>query len=303
MQSAKALRNAREAWLARPQTAAVFDQVASYAAGAKISACPALEALMCNRGEARAFIETLVLPIINALKVHPFGEPAFRFRVSSGLARIELVRRARATLSLAVYEPLAQAIEPASAFFSDREVHEIVIEGEASGLRHHYAGEGVISSIGQTWRAGDRISLVDQVHARQVLRVERAFVLLELAREPARPAPAREVDLETGRTTRLASGDKSASQAIMALSVLGALGDSGAPDAMENIALRHDEAEDVRWEAVRQALALEPARGLAILAKLAAQAADPLAQPARSLRASLLREQPELRALAGNETA
>ena len=123
------------------------------------------------------------------------------------------------------------------------------------------------------------------------------MLILRLTREPKRPAPTRLVDLTTGQTSRTASGDKSASQAVMALNVLGALRDDGARDATQKPAPKREEDADLRWEAARQALALGPVRGLSILAQLADRSGAALANPARALRATLLERQPELRAL------
>ncbi|MEL7320312.1 MAG: hypothetical protein AAFN04_16940, partial [Pseudomonadota bacterium] len=102
------------------------------------------------------------------------------------------------------------------------------------------------------------MTLRPQTQARHVLSVSRSLLVLQLTREPTRPAPTRLVDVETGETLRVASGDKSASQAVMALGVLGALGEVGSLPVMEATALNPSEDPEVRWEATRQLLALGP---------------------------------------------
>jgi hypothetical protein len=312
MRGATALDTARRIWLARPDTVAVRRALERYAHGAVLSQCSVLRDLMVDRPTGLGLVETLITPVSNALKLDPMSEAPFRFRVSRGFARLELLRHEGASLNLAVYEPLERKNEAASSFsaspfstsnvstsviFSDREVHELVLAGKGSGFIYRHTGEGALSSEARLWSAGDTIRCTDHGQTREILQVERALLLLELAREPQRPAPVREVALDTGETLRTASGDKSASEAMMALSVLGTLGDDSALEVMECMALKREEAPDLRWEAVRQALALDARRGLDLLGRLAAGGPDPLAQPALSLRARLLQEQPELRSL------
>jgi hypothetical protein len=93
-----------------------------------------------------------------------------------------------------------------------------------------------------------------------------------------------------------ASGDKTASRDMLALGVLGALAYSPSLDAMERTARDDDRAPDLRWEAVRQSLALDPARGFAMLNRLAERASDELREPAKRLRHQLLVAYPQLAA-------
>ena len=293
--TAAALAAARAQWLANPQVVAVAQDLARYGAGGSLRACAALHALVHDHSAARRFAEGLIGALLAHLRQRPLGEAPFRFKVTRGLATIQLLEDGGATLSLVAYEPLAEAEPPRTALFSDREVHEIALSGEASGVRHVWNGEGDLVCEPLRWRAGDTIRLRPRCEARQVLDVARSLLLLQLTREPARPAPTRLVSLDTGETLRTASGDKSASQAVMALAVLGALREDGALEVMEQTALNPNEDQDVRWEAVRQALALGPARGLELLDQLAARVDDPLGSPARALRAKLLDAQPDLR--------
>ena len=113
------------------------------------------------------------------------------------------------------------------------------------------------------------------------------MVLLQLSREPERPRATREIDLVTGNTIRMASGDKSASQAVMALAVLGSLEYEQAVTALEKTALNDHEDADVRWEAVRQCLARDARTGMCLLANLASRKGDALSGPARALNTDL----------------
>lgn len=52
--------------------------------------------------------------------------------------------------------------------------------------------------------------------------------------------------------------------------------------------------ESLRWQAMREALAMDSTAGLDLLAMLATSPGDPLAGPAAALRTSLLETRPEL---------
>jgi len=223
------------------------------------------------------------------------GEAPFRFRVSHGLATLQLLTSKGATLSLAVYEPLGGGSNPSeTALFCDRAVDEIVIAGQAKARHHAIMAEGMVKSDTIELRPGDTLGLRPLIEMREIVDVERSLVILQLTREPDRPRPTRKVDLQTGAILRIASGDKSASQSVMALSVLGAMKSYGALDVMERTALNAEENLEVRWEAVRQTLGLGAVRGVAVLQNLAKRADDPLRQPAVNLLKQVLTAQPDL---------
>ncbi len=66
---------------------------------------------------------------------------------------------------------------------------------------------------------------------------------------------------------------------------------------MEQLAHDITAQRDLRWEALRQMLALDAARGLALLAALAGDAGDPLSTPAAALERQLRANRPDLAAL------
>jgi hypothetical protein len=68
-----------------------------------------------------------------------------------------------------------------------------------------------------------------------------------------------------------------------------------AAPAMARIA-REKGPDSLRWEALREALALDTAQGFAALCAIARSPLDPLAGPAGALRAQLIEAHPRLRA-------
>lgn len=296
-------KSVRDAWLAEPLVQAVLRGLRSYGAGAPLRECQALSEALFLHNAAATLVDGLFHNLLSVLRDYPLGEAPFRSKVSEGLATVQILESAGAVLSLAAYEPLEGAQAPDTALFSDREVHEIVLSGKASCARHTWIGEGHLESKALNLSAGDTIALQSQRQARQILNVQTSLLLLQLTREPTRPAPTRQVSLETGTTLRTASGDKSASQSVMALGVLGAIGDYSALPAMEDTALNMSEDPEVRWEAARQRLGLGPKRGLILLGTLARRKDDALCAPAGALMAQVLTAQPELRALIQEEAA
>jgi len=293
----------RDAWLAKPPVQAVARDLKNYSAGVPLTDCKALNETLADHNSATAFVDGLFYDLLSVLRDNPLGEAPFRFKVSEGLATIEILESAGAVLSLAAYEPLERAQAPDTALFSDRDVHEIVLSGKASCIGHNRIGEGHLESEALDLSTGKTMALQAQRKARQILNVETSLLLLQLTREPKRPSPTRQVSLETGTTLRTASGDKSASQAVMALGVLGALSDYSALPTMEVTALDVGEDPEVRWEAARQTLGLSPKRGLVLLGTLEGRTDDPLSASAKALKVQLLTAQPELRALIQEEAA
>jgi hypothetical protein len=82
----------------------------------------------------------------------------------------------------------------------------------------------------------------------------------------------------------------------MMLSLLGRMKRREAAPLMAAIA-EEDGPDALRWEALREALALDTAAGFAALCRVARAPLDPLAEPAGALRAQLVKMHPELLAL------
>ena len=293
----EAMDQGHKAWLQQAEIRHVREELIQYGSGAELEACEALLSLTHDQARAAAFVEALIGPTLGVLKTHPLAETPYRFKVSQGLATLQVLEAAGATLSLLAYEPLEDVQPQTSALFSDRDVHDSVVSGSASCVVHILDEAGAISSKPIRLAPGDCLATKARIGVRHIVRVERTLLILRLAREPRRPKPVREIALDTGVELRTASGDKSASQALMAISVLGALRDFGALDVMHATALNREEDPDVRWEAVRQTLGLAAMRGLEALDTLARREDDPLSAPAVALRDQLLTTQPDLRAL------
>ncbi|MEL7217203.1 MAG: hypothetical protein AAGK01_02100, partial [Pseudomonadota bacterium] len=220
----------------------------------------------------------------------------FRFRQSGGFSAIQLFRFGRATLSLAAYERQAKVREPETARFIDVETTELIVSGRARGTLHRCSdldGSTVVETCAETWETGDRI-VVQPGETRQIVAVEGSLLMLQLTRTAIRPIATREYALADSRLLKTASGDKRASSELMALGVLGAMKHEAGLKVMRDIAINTERDPDLRWEAVRQTLALKPDSGIVLLGTLAQSRTDQLSQPADKLRNELRKAHPQL---------
>lgn len=286
------------AWRARDDVAPIIEQVQLYGSGTALSECPDLHALVCDHEAVCRFVGGWQSHLIDGLRAHPLGEVPFRQSSSPGLATMQLVSSGRATLRLLVYEQREDEIAPTTAVFTSNESHECVIAGEASGQIYHlhdsdYSNTQIIAH-NAFWFPGTVLQILDRTEARQITKVNGTMLLMQLSRVPEKPCPVREFRLSDDRLVKTSSGDKRASQKVMALAVLGAMDQMKALDTIEALALDQAQDDDVRWEALRQVLAQSTRHGLCLLADLAVRHDDPLQKPASRLQADLFEREPDL---------
>jgi len=258
----------------------------------------ALNALMHNPDNAAECVAQFNHAVIDCLKKEPLGELPMRHISNAGFSRLQWMQAGGATLALCAYEHVANLQEPTVAQFADCETFEMIISGEARGAFHtlQFAGPNApkVETKAVFWRAGDRIHRRASQDTRQVLVVKSSVLLLQLSRLPKSPRPTREFRLCDSALTNQASGDKKASEKLMALSVLGALKHRDGIGAMDEFATNIAHDLHARWEAVRQILAMDARCGMDLLERLAQRDADALAQPSRNLIEQLRQTDPAL---------
>lgn len=283
------------AWRATPAMAAVREALAAYDAGVRLDSLPALARLLSQHGAAAALVEQLLTPLLAALRAEPLAQLPFGHAAGSGPARLRLAEHGRSALSLAVYARRRYSA-PASALFEDCTAHEIIVAGEAQAQLHRLEA-GRLTSTTVACTPGVRLTRPGADTARQIVAVDRPLLVLQLTREPLCPGPSREIALNDGRCLTTISASKRESQQMMALGVLGALDHRAGVPAMAALACDAAAQRDLRWEALRQVLALDPARGMALLAAMAGETGDQLHAPAAALQRQLLAVRPDLAAL------
>ncbi|MDJ0642276.1 MAG: hypothetical protein QNJ15_05625 [Erythrobacter sp.] len=288
-----ALQQAVAAWYGSGLSRDIEKDLKHYGGGAELAGCASLLGVLTDHGAALDWVRGLIERLIPTMCEEPLGDLPLRFGCSEGFATIQLFSAGRAVLSMVAYDPPQRRSRPETVLLVDRESTELLLCGQAEGVSHHCEDPGNdrvdFATCTHCWREGDQIELTAG-DARHLLRFDRTILTLQLMRSAEIPKVTRKFNLSDGRLLSSASGDKQASRDQMALNVLGAMPDCGAFETMERLALDTTRDLDLRWEAVRQSLALNSVRGFAVLSTLARRPKDPLALPAARLRSQLIAE-------------
>lgn len=286
-----ALFAVRDAWQANTRVAPVLDELSAFGRGAALSTCPALAGLFASGAAAERLAATFCTTFAGALAGEPFDQLPFRHGFDGALATLLLARAGSAQLTLLAQEPGEYAA--ANVLFSDADRLDAVLAGEASARLTERRPDGALEHDELRLAAGHRVALDRSRQALFVRRVDRRLVTLRLRRSG--PGAVREHSLADGRLLRQAAGDVRQSRHEMMLTLLARMHRREAAPLIAEIA--RDEGPDaLRWQALREALALDTAHGFAALCRIARSPADPLAAPAGTLRAQLVEAHPELRA-------
>jgi len=286
----------KAAWLAEPGTATVLQALERYGEGAALADCAPLAALVSEIGAARSLVGRLMSAMIGGLRENPLGHVPFRHQYADGLAVLQLAQSGRATLSLMQYAPTEGVTSPASVCFTDGERHEICLAGAVqarrvavTGIRQHKAK---LTCSSMQIRAGSCLSFSGLHETKLVDRVEGRLVMLRVSRPAATPLPSVEYRLADGALLHRAAGECRESRRELMLAVLGAMQRRDAVPAIAR--LTRTGCESLRWQALRECLALDSAEGFRQLSGISRDAADPLHGPAGALRRDLLARYPQL---------
>lgn len=292
LEAQAALEAARDAWRATPAIAVLFAELDRYGAGEGLGDCPRLECALTDLRDARALVDPLVARLIAGLAAHPLGHSPLRHQYAPGLAVIQLALAGRAALSLLCYEARPpKYAAAASVCFAGGERHELCLAGAADArffeVLREEPGRADLDCENRRLAAGDALVFAGARHTRIVDRPLGRLVLLRLSRTELAPPPAHEYRIVDGALVHRASGDRAESRDEMAAAVLGAMGRGDAAPVLARIALG-SASDHLRWQAIRQALALDARAGFTALSSIARDPADSLAAPAGALRASLV---------------
>jgi len=269
---------------------------------ARITRCIPLECanaligLFANGDAALSVVAPLARKLVDLHRARPLAQLAFRHQSRPGFHFLQLAAKGRAAMGLALHDD--QAVQDAStvATFPDSEWDEIVLAGAADiallEIRGEQRNHAIIDSHCRTLEAGDRLSFAGAVRSRMVRRVHGRFLTLRLTRIAQRPRPTRQFDLATGRLVHRASGDRHESRDEMMMALLGRMRRKDAAPVLA--ALTRSGSDHLRWQALRECLALDSAAGFAALGRIATDPTDDLAPEAGALRARLVEAHPQL---------
>ena len=281
-------------WREDARVAPILAELAEYGRGAPLSSCPALGGLFETGSGARDFAERFCQAQSAALAEESFVQVAFRHSWDGRAATLLLARSASAQLALVAIEP--GSYDAASVSFSDAVRHEAVLAGRAFARRTGRDARGDLADDDLEIGAGARLALDLSRQALFVHRVDTRLVSLRLHRMAPSPGPTREYDRTSGELRHQASGDVRTSRQETMLALLGRMRRAEAAPTMVAMA-REAGPDGLRWQALREGLALDTAEGFRALSDVARTADDPLAMPAGALRAQLVEAHPELLAL------
>ncbi|MXP08699.1 hypothetical protein [Pseudoblastomonas halimionae] len=281
-------------WCESDAVRAVQTALARFDEGAKFNALPQLRALMTSEG-GQGFVEAWLAPIAKALRTEPLAHVAQRHTDDARQSSLLLAKVGRVTLSVhtRIANPCGE--EPArDCVLSDIDTWDLVLAGSIEGraiTAHGSAGAPELAAVPVELGPGDTSFRAGRRDVLAIDRIERSFTILRLQCRAMVPQPARAFDLATGQLLRQVAGDVRDSRTELMMALLRRM------ERREDVTLiaglaREPGSSAVRWEAVRECLALDSAAGFALLGELADRAGDPLRGDAHRLRARLLSEYP-----------
>lgn len=285
-------------WRERPEIAGVLGDFIRFAEGEPIAGCPVLASLFAPGGEAGPdFVGSLVSEAVAILKRAPLAHLPQRHFSDRTLATLLLARKAGATLSLAAIDGEAMDARPpaTTAAFWPGEAFERVLagRGEAEIAQAPRGGGGPLDRRTIALHAGVAIARDAEREALVPRRVDGCLVSLRLQRRRNGAGPSREYSLHDGALLHQAAGDPRDSRAELAIAMLARMGRTDAAPAIAAVT-REPGSDGLRWQALRECLALDTLTGFQALSSIAADAADLLAAPAGALRVRLVEAYPQL---------
>lgn len=324
-QAQGAMAEASRAWREEPGAADFADELKHYGEGAALADCPQLSRVFAPAGdgmhegedEAQRLIGLMVGHYCRAMASHPLAHPPFRNGFDGRIGSLLLARAGRAHLLLHTREP--GRYQHKDHLFRDEERHDVVLAGHGEGRLVHIEAQARADRPARDGGSGDgrdgqsgtavrfaiepitlkpraRRSLDLNRSALAIDRVERRLVMLRLQRGAADPGMAREYDANTGALVQQSAPTLAISRKEAIVALLGRMARADAAPTMARLALAPGDTS-LRWQALRECLALDTAQGFAALADLARRSDDPLGAPAGALRAQLLETYPQLHQL------
>lgn len=279
-------------------------ELARYGEGAELDDLPLLSALFAPREPAAGgFVAKLVARFVAALEESPLGQVPLRHYTDDLITSLMLARHARATLVLQAIDGagLARRAAPVSVSFPPSETIEHVLAGSARADWIRIAAgrpggadlavDSVELTPGSLWRRDGACE------ALALRGVTGSLVTLKLQRRVSEGEVTREYRLADGALVHQAAGSPRDSRLELTAALLGRMGRTDAAPLLGAMAEETGSAS-LRWQALRECLALDSATGFAALTTLARRSDDPLAAPAGALRAQLLESYPQLAGVA-----
>ena len=296
----QALYRIHQAWRETGPGRQVETELERFHRGEALGKLPLLAAMFCpDRDDWRTVLDSLLHPLLGQIAAEPLSQSPLRHSATDVSATVVLARCMTSALSLQhVSGPgLSQRPAPTTASFIPAETWERVLcgSGQAMQVRLREAGSdrAELDCASMRLAAGDVSCRMGQAEALILLSAPTGLVRLCLQRRTSTSEPAREYRLADGQLVHQSAGTPRNSRLELTAAVLGRMKRRDAAPMLS--ALVEEEGSDsLRWQVLRECLALDTAVGFRTLCTVADRPGDPLCQPARALRTRLLDLHPEL---------
>lgn len=295
------LCSAVDAWRASPRYQAIEADLVNFAGGTAPAKLPALSGLFSpDSPAARNLVDRLIATLAGQLEDRPLGQVPLRSSTDGTLSTLVLASAGKAALVVQAVDGQALARRSAGVTisFAPGETWEHVLSGSAEAELVRIAGPlpgGAALERTPCVLSPGQINFRDSTcESLQLRRVRATLVTLKLQRRLAEGATSREYRLDDGSLVHQAAASAHESRLELAATLLGRMGRTDAAPLLVAMAEERG-GRSLRWQALRECLALDTAQGFAALCRIAARSDDPLAEPAGALRAHLLETYPQLR--------
>lgn len=232
-----------------------------------------------------------------------FARPPLRVFSGNGLSGLILAEVAPITLSLMIRPFNHPAPRDPSVIFSPGHGLTQIVRSGGAGIRRYrvrlseeeLAGKfrrataAPLEDMGQAQLAdGDQIRVDQQTESFNLTPGDSDLVMLQLFVHATSRVPMREYNPATGRLIRAAAAGRATSFRQMGLAVLRAFGRTDA--APHFVAAVGDDDFAMRWQAMRELVALDPQSALPHLSTMAADDPHPEVRAAAQATLTILRE-------------
>lgn len=290
-------------WRDRPHVAALLAAVKDFAGSGNLADFPALARLFSEDGAAEELAGELAGITLAALADNPLGHAPFRHFTDDTISTLQLARSGYVTLSLVAIDGYGLAKRPpaTTADFSPSEVWERVLAGHAQAViidrGNPRPDRADLSASALTLRSGSLIVRDARSRHMRLDSVDGCLVSLRLQRRLPDAGPTREYALADGKLAHQAAGNPQDSRLELMMALLARMGRADAAPHFATIACGQGSTA-LRWQALRECLALDTASGFGALSEVARREADELAPAAGALRSQLIESYPQLKEIA-----
>ncbi len=290
-------------WRRRADIAALLAELGAFDETGVAADCPVLASLFDPEDDAAAKLAGSFAHVVSdRLARSPLGHVPLRHFTDGVLSTLVLARSGNVTLSLVALDGdgLAGRPAPVTADFSPSEVWERILAGSgwAQSVERVFSceSEALLDCRETRLHPGKVICRDARRQALLVREVEGCLVSLRLQRRLRDAGPTREYDLSSSKLVHQAAGNPRDSRIELMMALIGRMKRGDAAPMLGRIA-QEKGSTALRWQALRECLALDTEAGFRALSAIARSESDELAPAAGALRSQLIESYPQLKEL------